>query len=72
MNNEGNLIEEVDPGNKFPISLLLHPLSRTGLRIKKICFIRKNGGVSISSIHYYSVLGLILAALNNQGKYSSI
>ena len=40
MNNEGNLIEEVDPGNKFPISLLLHPLSRTGLRIKKICFIR--------------------------------
>ena len=38
MNNEGNLIEEVDPGNKFPISLLLHPLSRTGLKIKEDLF----------------------------------
>lgn len=65
MNNEGNLAEEVDRGNKFPISLLLHPLSRTGLKIKHICFIPKNGGVSISAIHYYSVFGTYLAALNN-------
>ena len=63
MNNEGNLAEEVKPGNKFPISILLHPLSRTGLRIQKICFIPKNGGVSISAIHYYSVFGTNLAAL---------
>ena len=38
MNNEGNLAEEVEPGNKFPISILLQPIFQNWAKNKKDLF----------------------------------
>ena len=38
MNNEGNLAEEVEPGNKFSISLLLQPIFQNWAKNKKDLF----------------------------------